>query len=438
MAPATQGGLDRAHSGAGTDIADEDGQMPRPAVRAFGSLRLELEGRTLGPRDLGGRKPKLLLEILLLADGHPVPRERLASLLWERNPPRNVPGTIDTYVSVLRRTLGRHRELLVTEHAAYRLLRPELRVDLDRFDELTARAAGCEHETEQRELLAEALALANGDVLEDEPYAHWLQDTRAHYRRRVLDIRMAAGTVALSLGDASAARRHGERVRADDPLDERAYRLVMVAHQLAGVRSAALEAYERCREILVEELGTDPSQATQDLHQAILRGRPVSELVAELSGATRRHQPAPAAARRGRAMRVLLVEDTPAEAQLIITALESGDAPVQVDHILDGETALEVLRRGHPHPDLVLLDLGLPGLSGHEVLAELKQDPSLRRIPVVMLTSSTMQDDVARSYDLHANSYVTKPTDPDELAEVVRAIEAFWPLTAASGTDREP
>lgn len=137
-------------------------------------------------------------------------------------------------------------------------------------------------------------------------------------------------------------------------------------------------------------------------------------------------------------MRVLLVEDTPAEAQLITTALESGAVPVQVDHVLDGETALETLRAGHPRPDLVLLDLGLPGLSGHEVLAELKQDPSLRRIPVVMLTSSTMPADVARSYDLHANSYVTKPTDPDELAEVVQAIEAFWPLTAASGIDPAP
>lgn len=412
--------------------------MPRPGVHAFGPLRLELEGRTLGPRDLGGRKPKLLLEILLLADGHPVAKERLASLLWERDPPRNVPGTIDTYVSVLRRTLGGHRELLVTEHGAYRLVRSGLWVDLDRFDELTARAADCERETERAGLLTDALALASGEVLEDEPYADWLRETRAHYRRRVIDARVAAGTVALGLGDADAARQQGERVLDHDPLDERAYRLMMVAHQLAGVHSAALEVHERCRELLAGELGTDPSQATQDLHQAILRGRPVSELIAGLSGATSRHQTPTAAARRGRAMRVLLVEDTPAEAQLITTALESGAVPVQVDHVLDGETALETLRSGHPRPDLVLLDLGLPGLSGHEVLAELKQDPSLRRIPVVMLTSSTMPADVARSYDLHANSYVTKPTDPDELAEVVQAIEAFWPLTAASGIDPAP
>lgn len=410
--------------------------MPRPVVHAFGPLRIELDGQTLGPRDVGGRKPKLLLEILLLAEGHPVPRERIAQLLWEQDPPRNVPGTLDTYVSVLRRTLGTHRDLLVTEHEAYRLVRAELEVDLDRFDALIARAGARPVGTQRRALLEDALALARGEVLEDEPYADWLQDTRGHYRHRVLDARVAAGRAALAAGDAPGARTHAERALQDDPLDERAHRLTMVAHQLAGRRSAALEAYERCRTALVEELGTDPSPATEDLHRAILRGAPTTELIAALGGtALQRPSPPTAAARRGRAMRVLLIEDTPAEAHLITTALEAGAVPVQVAHVPDGETALEHLQEQEPLPDLILLDLGLPGLSGHEVLAELKQDPSLRRIPVVMLTSSTAQADVDRSYDLHANSYVTKPTDPDELAEVVRAIEAFWPLTA-TGADR--
>ncbi len=410
--------------------------MPQPVVRAFGPLRLELDGRALGPRDVGGRKPKLLLEILLIGDGRPVPRERLAELLWEEDddPPHNVPGTIDTYVSVLRRKLGRHRELLVTEHAAYRLVRSGLLLDLDRFDGLVARAADQARGAGQRELLEDALTLAGGEVLEDEPYAGWLQETRGYYRRRVTDARLAAGTAALAVGDAAGAVTHGERVRDDDPLDERAHRLVMVAHELAGVRSTALEVYERCRRVLAEELGTDPSPETEDLHRAILRQKPATELVADLSGPTSRPRATPtAAARRGRAMRVLLVEDTPADAHLIVAALEADAVPVQVEHVLDGETALEALRSGQPRPDLVLLDLGLPGLSGHEVLAELKQDPGLRRIPVVVLTSSTTNDDVARSYDLHANSYVTKPTDPDELAEVVHAIEAFWPLTSAGG-----
>ncbi len=412
--------------------------MSPPIVQAFGPLHLEFDGRRLGPTDLGGRKPKVLLEILLLADGHPIPRERLAELLWDRDPPRNVPGTLDTYASVLRRTLAGHRHLLVTEPEAYRLVRSELLVDLDRFDALVARSAQLERGAAQRELLEDALHLVGGEVLADEPYAPWLLETREHYQRRVLDVAVAAGTAALLDHDHAAALRHAERVLHTDPLDERAHRLAMVGHHLAGVGAAALRAYERCREALAEQLGTDPSRATEQLHLDVLRGRPAAELVAGFSGGP---QPAPStpkvAARRGRAMHVLLVEDTPSEARLIRGALQAGAVPIRVEHVADGETALELLQTGASTPDLVLLDLGLPGLDGHEVLAELKQAPQLRRIPVIMLTSSAAQTDVTRSYDLHANSYLTKPTSAEDLTEVVRAIELFWPLTA-SGADPAP
>ena len=410
--------------------------MPQPVVQAFGPLRLEVDGRELGPTDLGGRKPKLILEILLLADGHPVSRDRLAELLWEQDPPRNVSGTIDTYVSVLRRTLGRHRDLLVTEREAYRLARSELLVDLDRFDRLAGRAAARRRGRERRTVLEDALSLARGEVLEDEPYADWLQETREHYRRRVLDLRVEAGRAAVIAGDGAGALGHAERVLEGDRFDERAHRLAMLGHHLGGVRSGALRAYDRCREMLVEELGADPSHETEDLHVAILRGRAAAELAAALEEGE--EEPAAtssrAAARRGRSLRVLLVEDTPSDARLIREALESGTVPMHVHHVLDGETALEYVREAGTRPDLVLLDLHLPGRSGLEVLAELKQDPSLRRLPVVMLTSSAAQQDVASSYDLHVNSYVTKPTDPDDFGDVVRALEAFWPLTA-SGTD---
>ena len=409
--------------------------MLQPMVRAFGPLRIELDGRTIGPRDVGGRKPKLLLEILLLADGHPVPRDRIAGLLWEEDLPRNVPGTIDTYVSVLRRTLGAHRDLLVTEHEAYRLDRSRLLVDLDRFDALRTRAAALPPGAQQRDLLEEALALADGELLEDEPYVEWLQEARAHHRRRVLDTQLAAGIANLVAKDTARALTHAEQVLDADAFDERAHRLAIVGHHLAGRRSAALDAYQRCREILAEELGTDPSEATEAVHVGLLRDQPARQLLAALGGDTGvSRTPTRAATRRGRALHVLLVEDTPAEAHLITGALEAGAVPIEVHHVVDGETALETLSHGQAYPDLVLLDLGLPGLSGHEVLDALKQDPAFRRIPVIMLTSSTAQTDVARSYDLHANSYVTKPTDPAEFTEVVRAIEAFWPLTA-SGVD---
>lgn len=412
--------------------------MARPVVRAFGPLAVELDGQALGPTDFGGRKPKLILEILLLAEGRPVARDHLADLLWPEQRPRNVPATIDTYVSLLRRALGAARRLLVTEPEAYRLARDALVVDLDRFDHLAARAATRPSGAERRSALEEALALVRGEVLEDEPYADWAEETRAAYRRRVLDVRVNAALAALDAGEPDAALAHAERALDDDALDERAHRAAMLGAELAGRRPAALRAYERCRAALAEELGADPSAATEALHRSILRGEVRASPPAEPADPARAGGASSATAvRRGRALRVLLVEDTLSDAHLVRTALETGTVPIDVEAVGDGEAALARLRGDGRRPDLLLLDLGLPGRSGLDVLAELKGDRQLRRVPVLMLTSSAAQADVVRSYDLHANGYLTKPADPADFAEVVRAIEAFWPLTAG-GDDPAP
>jgi SARP family transcriptional regulator, regulator of embCAB operon len=410
--------------------------MERPVIRLFGPLTVEVDGRRFGPSDLGGRKPRQILEILLLADGRPVAKEELAELVWERDPPRNVGATIETYVSVLRRTFGheRARDLIVTETEAYRLVRSAAVVDLDRFDELLARAGHADPRT-RRSLLEDALALVRGEVLEDEPYAPWAEEARRRYGQRVLEVRLDAALAALADGDPRGALAHAGEVLARDPLEERAYRITMLARYAEGARHEALRAYERCREVLRDELGADPDPASEALHQAILRDAPVERLLEEALGqrATASVRPRTPAL-RGRAMRVLLVEDDPADARLITEALEAGSVPMEVDHVEDGAGALRRARQAESRPDLVLLDVGLPDRSGLEVLAELKEDRGLRMVPVVMLTSSAAEADVARSYELHANSYVTKPLDVDDFADVVRALEAFWPLTAAPRT----
>jgi CheY-like chemotaxis protein len=134
---------------------------------------------------------------------------------------------------------------------------------------------------------------------------------------------------------------------------------------------------------------------------------------------------------RARPIEILLVEDNPADARLAREALLEGKVRNRLHHVEDGDQALAVLRRqgefvGTVRPDLVLLDLNLPGRDGREVLAEVKGDPDLRRIPVVVLTSSKAEEDVLRSYDLHANCYVTKPIDLDQFIKVVRQVERFW------------
>jgi len=128
---------------------------------------------------------------------------------------------------------------------------------------------------------------------------------------------------------------------------------------------------------------------------------------------------------------ILLVEDDPGDVLMTREALEESKL-LHTLHVTDnGEEALHFLRREDPYPDaprpdLVLLDLNLPRLDGREVLSFIKADPGLRSIPCVVLTTSDAEDDVARSYDLHANAYVTKPVDFDAFSTVVRQIDDFF------------
>ena len=138
-----------------------------------------------------------------------------------------------------------------------------------------------------------------------------------------------------------------------------------------------------------------------------------------------------AAGHRVEPIEILLVEDSPADVDLTREALEDAKVRNNLHVASDGVEALAFLRRegryaDAPHPDLILLDLNLPKKDGREVLAEIKADPLLRRIPVVVLTTSEAEQDILQSYDLHANCYVTKPVDLDAFMHVVRSIEDFW------------
>jgi CheY-like chemotaxis protein len=132
-----------------------------------------------------------------------------------------------------------------------------------------------------------------------------------------------------------------------------------------------------------------------------------------------------------RPVEVLLVEDNPGDVRLTREALKEGKIRNNLHVARDGVEALAFLRRqgehaGAPRPDLILLDLNLPRKDGREVLTEIKDDASLRQIPVVILTSSQAEEDIIRAYDLHANCYISKPVDLDQFINVVRSIEDFW------------
>ena len=128
---------------------------------------------------------------------------------------------------------------------------------------------------------------------------------------------------------------------------------------------------------------------------------------------------------------ILMVEDNPGDVRLTVEALKEGKVRNILHTVEDGEAAMKFLHRQEPYakaprPDLVLLDLNLPKKNGREVLAEIKADPELRRIPVVILTVSKAEQDILRTYDLHANCYISKPVDLEQFLTVVKSIENFW------------
>jgi chemotaxis family two-component system response regulator Rcp1 len=132
-----------------------------------------------------------------------------------------------------------------------------------------------------------------------------------------------------------------------------------------------------------------------------------------------------------REVHILLVEDNPGDVRLTLEALRDGRISNQVSVAHDGEEALDFLRRRGEHagaerPDLVLLDLNLPKKDGREVLQEVKADPELHRIPVIVLTTSSADEDVLLSYNLYANCYIKKPIEYDEFMGAIRGLENFW------------
>ncbi len=135
--------------------------------------------------------------------------------------------------------------------------------------------------------------------------------------------------------------------------------------------------------------------------------------------------------KKSRPLNILLIEDNPGDVRLTQEAFKEGKVDINLHVAMDGVEAIEYLQGkgtvgGKPLPDLILLDLNLPKKDGREVLEEIKADPDLLRIPVVVLTTSNAEQDILRTYNLHANCYINKPVDFDNFFDVIQKIEEFW------------
>lgn len=139
--------------------------------------------------------------------------------------------------------------------------------------------------------------------------------------------------------------------------------------------------------------------------------------------------------KKTRPVNILLIEDNPGDVRLAQEAFKEGNLEVQLDVVMDGLEAIRYLHKFGPYedsstPDLILLDLNLPKKDGREVLGEIKEDPNLKCIPVVILTTSNAEQDVIHSYNLHVNCYINKPVDFDRFFDIIKRIEEFWLNTA--------
>jgi DNA-binding SARP family transcriptional activator len=315
-------------------IPPGSGEGAEPIViRLFGPLSIEDGRRSLGPRDLGGARPKQVLEILLAARGHRVPLDRLAELLWEGERPGNVAGSLQTFVSTLRRQLTPDRDLaralVVTESEAYRFATELVALDLDRFDELLERSA---HEPTglARASLEHALGLVRGEVLEDEPYSGWALDVRGSYQGRVLGARLEAADAALAEHDFAPALAHAEAAAALDRFSERAHRSQMLALYALSRPHEALARYRSFRQRLDGELGLEPAAETRSLESAIIRQADVGSL---LPRPIRRSRTEPA----GASIRLLgRTGELDTVTAAVRRALTGGAALIQIE----GETGL--------------------------------------------------------------------------------------------------
>lgn len=227
---------------------------------------------------LGSRKARTLIKVLAVARGQPVPVPRLIDCLWPDRPPARPTQQISVLVSRLRSVLGQER--IPRSDAGYQLLADW--IDLDVANHLATAASRrlTAQNYASARLAAEAsLALMRGELLADEPDSPWADEERAAIARLAVDVRRTAARAALAVGDYAAAREMAEAVVAVDAYDEGALQVLMAALAHAGQPGTALATFARTRKRLREDLGVDPSSATDAVHKAILQGKPIPGLV---------------------------------------------------------------------------------------------------------------------------------------------------------------
>lgn len=243
------------------------------SVQLIGSLSIRRGDTVLGARNLGGPKPRQILEILLLSLGTPVSKDRLIEVLWEGHAPAEALPTLESYVSVLRRNIqpgsGKAGPLRTTT-GGYVMDATLVDLDVYRFEQLLRRAQQSVPAA-ALVLLREALSIATAPLLGDELLPAWAEDERALHSSRVLEATVLAAEAAAEVGEAAESIEWAQKALAIDPLNERAWLARINGLETTGRFAEGLQSYEKCRRAMVRELGCAPGPSLKAAHARLLQ-----------------------------------------------------------------------------------------------------------------------------------------------------------------------
>lgn len=264
----TRGGSDRDPWG----VDEHGGSTEMIEIKLFGVTTVVTDAGQVSTVDLGGAKPRQILEILATSNRCPVSKERLAELLWDSEPPRSYVGTLESYVCLLRRRLGLgmgRTSLLATTPHGY-LLDPSIRIDVVELRAL-AQGLAAVAPAERVARAVRAMSLVSGELLASSPYAAWADQERSVVDNEIFLLCHQGAAAALEIGDHDAAALLAGAVLGRDPIAESAALQLMKALAGSGRRAEALRVYLDLREALDERLGMEPSGAAQGLYLELLR-----------------------------------------------------------------------------------------------------------------------------------------------------------------------
>jgi len=400
--------------------------------------------RDAQPVDVGGPKQRAVLASLLLRARRVVSVDQLIDDLWPEQPPARAAATVQVFVSQLRRALeperarGQAATILVTASPGYLLDIEPNAVDAHAFAGLVVRGRQALHAGDP-ELAAQVLLCAEdmvrGPALADVPVTPFVRSAAA----RLTELHLGAAEdridAELTLGRHTALVAELEQWVSRHPLRERLRAQLMLGLYRCGRQVEALATYRETRRVLHDELGLEPGSRLRELEQAVLRQDPAlawpppappptslavppTVPAATTEVATTQHEPPPAS----RPGRVLVVDDNAINRRLLAAAV--AELGHDVETAENGHRALEMLRAAHEGPcrfDIVLLDLLMPVLDGYGTLAELKADPALAAVPVIMVSAVPELESVVRCIELGAIDYLPKPYSSTMLRARLRA-----------------